>query len=292
MTLNHNTASVNKKLKLGLVLNTAFTAFEFIVGFFSGSLALISDAGHNLADSMSLVVTFFAAKFGDREADDRHSYGHERITIIAALFNASILVVLALYIFYSAVNRIFHPEPVAGGLVMAVAAFGIIINGSVALLFIRERDLHMRSAFLNMAFDTIASLGALVAGAFIYFFKQTIADPIISIGIGCMIIYSARGIIKDSINILLEGVPEGINLNAIGAAIKTVERIKEIDDLHIWSLSSHDIALSCHIVVENCDLSQSVATVKEVKKLLLEKFSISHATIEIELAGCESGAHK
>lgn len=161
MSEEHNVSNLDTKLKLGLVLNTGFTVFEFIVGTLSGSLALVSDAAHNLTDSLSLVISFFANKIAKRPADLNRTYGYGRATIIGASLNASILLLLAIYIFYEAYQRIRQPEPVEGQLVMIVAFVGIVINSSVAALFLRDRnDLNIRSAFLSMAFDALASVGA------------------------------------------------------------------------------------------------------------------------------------
>ena len=287
MSHSHNASNLDNKFKIGLVLNTGFTVFELGVGILSGSLALVSDAAHNFTDSLSLLIAYIAERFGQKKADDRHSYGHERVTIIAALFNSSILVLLAFYIFYEAVKRMINPEPVSGGLVMIVALVGIAINGSIAFLFSKDKDLHMRSAFLSMAFDTLASIGALLAGIIIYFTHSTIADPIASILIGVVLIFSAWEVLKDSLHILLEGVPSGININKVEISIKDTEHVKEVYDLHIWSLSSHDIALSCHIVLDECDLSKSTEIVRNIKENLQKQFGIGHATIETELTGCD-----
>ena len=158
-------ASINRKLQLGVVLNTGFTIFEFIIGFLSGSLALISDASHNLTDSLALVVAFFANKIAERPANLQKTYGYGRASILAALLNALILIALAAYIFYGAYQRFQEPEPVEGGLVMVVAFVGILINAGVAFLFSKDcEDLAIRSAFLSMAMDALASVGALLAG--------------------------------------------------------------------------------------------------------------------------------
>jgi cobalt-zinc-cadmium efflux system protein len=179
-----------------------------------------------------------------------------------------------------------RPEPVSGGLVMIVALVGIIINGSIAFLFSQDKDLHMRSAFLSMAFDTLASLGALLAGVIIYFTHKTIADPIASIVIGILLIVSAWGVLEDSLHILLEGVPKGIDIKKVETCIKKTEHVKEMDDLHVWSLSSRDIALSCHIILDECNLIKSTNIVKNIKQNLQKQFDIYHATIEVELTGC------
>lgn len=286
MTHNQTASNLDGKFKIGLILNTSFTIFELIVGILSGSLALVSDAGHNFTDSLNLLIAFMAERFGQKKADVRHSYGHERATIIAALFNALVLLFLAFYIFFEAAKRIVKPEPVSGGLVMIVALVGIIINGSIAFLFSQDKDLHIRSAFLSMAFDTLASLGALLAGVIIYFTHKTIADPIASIVIGILLIVSAWEVLEDSLHVLLEGVPKGIDIKKVEACIKETEHVKEMDDLHVWSLSSRDVALSCHIILDECNLIKSTNIVKNIKQNLQKQFDIYHATIEVELTGC------
>lgn len=280
-----NVSALDRKFKLGLILNTGFTLFEFIVGFLSGSLALTSDAAHNLTDSLSLLIAFVANRIASRKADVSRTYGYGRVTILAAWLNATMLLVLALYIFFEAYQRFRHPEPVEGGLVMVVAFVGIVINGSVALLFRQNRaDLNTRSAFLSMAFDTLASIGALLAGLIIVTTGQTIVDPLISVGIGIMLIASAFGIVKDALHILLEGVPEGLDVNAVKQAILAVPGVKNLDDLHIWAISSEYAALTCHLIIENIGLEPSLQLVDNVEAMLKERFKIEHATIEIHLS--------
>lgn len=279
--------NLDSKLKLGLVLNTGFTIFEFAVGILSGSLALVSDAGHNLTDSLSLLIAFFASKIAKREANVDHSFGYGRATILAALLNGFILVLLAGYIFYEAFRRIENPEPVAGGLVMVVAFVGILINGSVALLFRKNtNDLNIRGAYVNMFYDMLASVGALLAGLLIVITKETIFDSLISILIGALLLKSSWEVIRDAMHVLLEGVPEGMKGEKVKVAILNVPQIKHVDDLHIWAISSHYAALSCHVIIENCNLDQSTKLIKEIKEMLHQEFSIEHATIEAELTEC------
>ncbi len=255
MSGTHHNQNLDNKLKLGLVLNTGFTIIEFIAGVLSGSLALISDAGHNLTDSLSLVITFFAQKIARRDANIEHTYGYGRATILAALVNGLILFFLALYIFYEAYLRFQNPEPVNGGVIAAVALIGLAINLSVALLFKNEtHDLSIKSAYLNMLFDALASVGALIAGVLIHFTGMTIFDSLISILIGVMLMKSSFGVSREAVHVLLEGTPAGVDTENVKQKIMEVSNlIKNIDDLHIWSISSQHSALSCHIVIEECD---------------------------------------
>ena len=278
---------LDNKLKLGLVLNTIFTVIEFILGFFSGSLALISDAGHNLTDSFSILIAYFAQKIARRDANLDHSYGYGRATILAALLNGTILILLALYIFYESYLRLLNPKPVQGGIVALVAFIGIIVNGSIAYIFMSNKnDLNIKGAYLNMFFDTLASVGALLAGILILATKITIFDPIISMFIGILLIRASWNVVREAMHVLLEGVPEGIDIKKVKNEILNISKIKNVDDMHIWAISSHFAAMSCHIIIEDCSLGESIKIVKEVKENLNNKFNIQHATIETELIDC------
>lgn len=276
--------NLDNKLKLGFVLNSSFTILEFFIGILSGSLALISDAAHNLTDSLSLLVSFFATKVAKKQANQNQTYGYGRATVLAAVINSMILLGLAAYIFTEAFARFQDPQPVEGGLVIAVASVGIIINGFIAYMFFKSRgDLNIRSAFLNMAMDTLASVGALAAGFIILLTGNTLADPIISIIIGCMLLYGGWSVIKSALHLLFEGVPEGTDIPAIRRAVLAVPGVKGMDDLHVWALSTTSAAFSCHLVIEDSSLRESILLKDKIKRLLSEKFSIEHATVEIEL---------
>lgn len=285
MSGQHETSpNLDNKLKLGLILNSGFTILEFFVGIVSGSLALVSDAAHNLTDSLSLLVSYFATKVAKKQANQDKTYGYGRATVLAAVINSLILLGLAVYIFSEAYKRFLDPQPVESGLVMTVAFVGILINGFVAFLFFKSRgDLNIRSAFLNMALDALASVGALLAGFFIILTSNTLADPIISVIIGLMLLYSGWSVIKTALHLLFEGVPEGTDIPAIKNAVLAVPGVKGIDDLHVWALSTTSAAFSCHLVVEDSSLQESIVLKDKVRLLLTEKFGIEHATIEIEL---------
>lgn len=288
MSGNHEAPeNLDNKLKLGLVLNSGFTIFEFIVGFFSGSLALVSDAGHNLTDSLSLLISLFATKISKRKANVEHTYGYGRATILAALINGMLLFLLAIYIFYEAYHRFQNPQPVEGGIVMLVAFVGIIINASIALLFRSNKsDLNIRSAYTNMLFDALASVGALVAGLLIILTGLSIFDSLISIVIGVFLIRSSWSVVRDAMHVLLEGVPEGMDIRKVKDTILNNKSIKNVDDIHVWAISSHNAAMSCHVVIENCSLEESSNLIRQVKQTLHQKFNIQHATIETELTEC------
>jgi len=284
-TDNHHSSN---KLKVSLVLNTAFTIFEFVVGILSGSLALISDAGHNLTDTLSIVISLFGNKVAQREANEEHSYGYGRSSILTALLNAFILIVLALYIFYEAAHRIFsHPKIVEGQTIMIVAAIGIVVNGTIVYVLSKnKKDLNIKSTYMNMLLDAVALVGTLIAGFLITITHQSIIDPLTSILIGVLLLHGAYGVAREAVHVLLEGTPEGLDIEKIKDLIKQSSKVKGVDDMHVWAISSHYAALSCHIVIEDCDIEESVKITKQIKQELKEKFDIEHATIEAELTEC------
>ncbi len=283
-----NSFNSDSKLKVSLILNTAFTLFEFIAGILSGSLALISDAGHNLTDTLSIVISIFGNKVAQREANPEHSYGYGRASILTALLNAFILILLAFYIFYEAAHRIFsHPHEVAGQTIMLVAFIGILVNGTMAFILSKnKKDLNVKSTFINMAMDVVALVGTLIAGFLITITHQSIIDPIISIFIGIMLLYGAFRVAREAVHVLLEGIPEGMDVEKVKEVIRNTPKVKGVDDMHLWAISSHYSALSCHIVIEDCDVEESIKIVRSIKEELKEKFHIEHATIETELTEC------
>jgi cobalt-zinc-cadmium efflux system protein len=249
-----------------------------------GSLALISDAGHNLAHALILLISLFSNRYSQRKANEKHTYGFQRASILAAEFNAIILILLASYIFYAAAHRILHPEPVSGLPIALVAFIGIFVNGSIAMLFRNNRhDLNIRSIFINLGLDALSMGGAFIAGLIIYITHLSIFDPLISVFISCLIFYSAWKLMERTVHVLMEGTPEGINPVAIKQAIENMPYVKSVHDFHVWGISSQFTALSCHVVIENCELKESVKIIKQIKAELKNKFNIEHATIETGL---------
>lgn len=287
---HYQSSNLSKQLGLGFVLNTAFTIFEFAAGFLSGSLALISDASHNLSDSVSLVIAFIGNKASERKADDKRTYGYGRASIISALINATILLVLSGYILFEAYQRFMTPQPVKGGVVVVVAFLGILVNATIAAIFYQQskNDLNIRGAFINMAFDALASVGALVAGVLLVITGKTYFDPLISSFIALMLLFSTYKILRDVLHVLLEGVPENINIEQVKAMIKSHSQVTAVDDLHIWAISSQYSALSCHICVETDDIKSGTKIVDSIKQELKQRFNVQHATIEIELEGAHN----
>lgn len=287
MAHTHDTKNNDGAIKFGLILNTAFTIVEFTFGILTGSLALIADAAHNLTDTFTLTVSFIANRLARREANDSKTFGYGRATILAALLNASVMLAVAGFIVFEAVQRLGNPQPIEGGVVAAVAFIGILVNGSIAIVLSKNRkDLNMRSAFVDMAFDALSSLGAVIAGLVMLFTGITWIDSVIGLIIAALLVYNTLKILREAVQILLEGTPKGVDITTITQAIHSTEKVISVDDLHIWAIRSGYNALSCHIAINETDLGDSRTIVELVKARLRDEHDIQHATIEVELKEC------
>ncbi|HZC96961.1 MAG TPA: cation diffusion facilitator family transporter [Bradyrhizobium sp.] len=269
---------------IGATLNTAFVVAELIFGYAANSLALISDAVHNLSDVIALLLAWGAAWLAQRQPTQNHTYGYRRASILAALFNAGLLLVAVGGIAVEAVNRLQEPAPVAGWTVVVVAALGIAVNGGTALLFMRGRDgdLNIRGAYLHMAADAGVSFGVVVAALVIMFTGWLWIDPAISLVIAAVVLWSGWGLARDSVNLALDGVPRGIELSQVRDYLATLEGVSEVHDLHIWAMSTNETALTVHLVRPG---GHDDAFLHQVCEQLSHRFDIHHATLQIEVNG-------
>ena len=271
------------KLKRAIALTTVILVVEVAGGLLSHSLALLSDAGHVLTDVFALGLAWFALAQSRRPADRRRSYGYQRVTVLAALVNAVTLIVIVLAIGYEAIRRLMAPEPVAGGIVIVSALVGIAVNAYVILGLRGEtKSLNMRAAFLHMAGDIGASVGVVVAGVVILLTGWLYIDPLLSLGIAVLIAYGAWGIVRETVNLLMEGTPREVDLGEVTREITGTERVTGLHDLHVWALSSEETALSVHVVVGECPLSDAEHLVRGLEQRLCSRFDIGHTTIQVE----------
>jgi len=274
-------------IKFGLFLNTSFTIVEFVFGVLTGSLALIADAAHNLTDTFTLTVSFVANRLARREANESKTYGYGRATILAALLNASVMLAVAVFIVVEAIQRLQHPQSIEGGVVAAVAFVGILVNGSIAYVLSKNRkDLNMRSAFVDMTFDALSSAGAVIAGLVILFTDIQWIDSAIGLVIAALLVYNTLKILREAVQILLEGTPKDLDIGEVTNAIGAHDKVLKVDDMHVWAIRSGYNALSCHIVIDEIELIKSRKIVEQVKQLLREEYGLQHATIEVELEDC------
>lgn len=276
--------ATEKPLLYSIILNGLIVIVEMAGGFFSGSLALVSDAMHNFGDFVSLIISFIATRMMSWSGNSKKSYGYFRVEILAAFINSVLLVMTVVYIIYEALARFSHPSHINSKLMLIVAAFGFVANLLSVLLIWRhsEDNLNMKSAFLHLTTDTLESVAVIITAIVISYFNFASLDLIISVIIGAVIIKSSWDLLLESGNILTEGSPKGIDLNEVGNFIRNFPGIKGVHHLHIWSLSSSFRALSAHIVVDDMQLSHTVDITGELEQQLATRFSIEHPTFQLE----------
>jgi cobalt-zinc-cadmium efflux system protein len=286
-----NLKEVNRAFVIGIILNFAFVIIEVIVGLSIHSLSLLSDAGHNLADVASLALALIAIRLVKVKPNEKYTYGYKKTTILVALFNAAVLLVSIGAIGYEAIHRILSPEPLPGKTISIVAAIGIVINAVTALLFLRSKDndLNVKSAFLHLLSDAIVSAGLVVGGLVIFYTQQYWIDALLSIVVAVVILLSTWQLLRDSLRLSLDGVPEGIDLPQVKLNISKLTGVKDFHHVHIWALSTNENALTAHLVVDkNTDMG-AIEKIKHNVKHELQHLNIQHATLEIETeaAPCE-----
>jgi cobalt-zinc-cadmium efflux system protein len=273
---------------VSLVVTLLYIGLLVFAGIRSHSLALLSEAGHNLSDFLALLMSLGAVYLHSRPPSPTKTYGWHRAGVLVALVNSASLVVVSFFIFYEAFRRLQRPEPVHAGLMISVAAAGVVMNGVIALLLYRsESDVNIRSAFLHEVGDTLSTAAVIVGGWAIMATGQNWIDPALSLGIGALILWSGFGILRETLNILLEGTPRGLKLPLVAAAIQAVDGVNDVHDLHVWSIGSETRALSCHISIADIPPSASERILRDVKACLHNQFHIDHTTIQFENVVCE-----
>jgi cobalt-zinc-cadmium efflux system protein len=286
-----NLKSINNAFIIGILLNFLFVVIEVTAGLRVHSLSLLSDAGHNLADVASLAMSLFAFRMIKVKPTEKFTYGYKKTTILVALLNAAILLLSIGAIGFEAVHRLVSPQPVPGKVISVVAAIGIAINALTALLFLRnkENDLNIKSAFMHLLADAIVSAGLVLGGVLIFYTHLYWVDPALSLLIAVVILISTWQLLKDSLRLSLDGVPEGIDLQHVQESILHIQGVQDFHHIHIWALSTTENALTAHLVVsKDADLSSLEALKHEVKHQLMH-LNIQHATLETEVenAHCE-----
>jgi len=249
----------------------------------------LSDAGHNLADALALAFSWYGIWIARRPSTSKRTYGYHRVSILAALVNALSLVVIALLIFWEAIHRVRAPEPVQSMPMIVVALLAVVINTAISIaLYSRAKDdLNVRSAYLHMAGDAVSAAGVVVAGILIAETGTTKADPVVSMLIGALILWSSWGILKEAVNILLEAIPKGMDMLALERAITGVHGVLEVHDLHVWTVGSGIIACSCHVMVTEQSVRSGEQVLRAVTHELEHHFGITHTTVQLEVEGCE-----
>ncbi len=278
-----------RDLLIALGITVLMMVVEVIGGLLSNSLALLSDAGHMLTDNLAILLSFFAVKFSALPATDRKTFGFYRLEILAALINGIILVLLSLYIVYHAYLRIMNPQPVAGKLMLVVAAVGLVANiiGAVVLTKHRHTNLNIRGAYLHILGDALSSVGVVIGGIVIIYTGWYFVDPMLSILISLVIIYGAWALVKESVSILLESVPAHLNIETVASEIQRIEGVREAYHIHIWTITSGVYAMSAHVLIDDQLVSGSRDILDRIRTLLADKFKIMHSTIQLECEKCD-----
>jgi cobalt-zinc-cadmium efflux system protein len=279
---HHAAPDYNRAFAAGVALNLAFVVVEAVFGVLSDSLALLTDAGHNLSDVLGLLLAWGAAALAEKRPSSRRTYGYSRATIIASLFSGLLLMGAVGAIGWEAFNRLLEPTEPAGKTIMIVAAIGVVINTATALLFLsgKDSDLNIRGAFLHMAADAAVSLGVVASGALILFFGFGWIDPLISLVIAAVILLSTWGLLRDSLNLAVDAVPRHVDPEAVRAYLSGLPGVLAIHDLHIWPMSTTDTALTAHMVMGEFPADDQFLS--DIAVVLQERFAIKHPTIQLE----------
>lgn len=279
-----------QRLFVAFLITFVVMLVEIVGGYLSNSLALLSDAGHMFTDALALALSLFALSFALKEPTSKRTYGFYRIEILAALFNGSILSLVAIYIFYQAYLRFLNPPPVKSLIMLSIGFLGLLANVIPALVLRGGKDnLNVKGAFLHLFYDALSSVGVIIGGVVIYFTNLNIVDPIVGAVVGIFILRGAIELVIEAANILLEAVPKEISLEEVTAGLKKIKGVKDVHDFHLWTITSKVYALSAHILIEDVLTSHSTEILKNINSLLKEEFGITHTTIQFECQVCEEG---
>jgi len=273
-----------------VAITLAFVVAEALCGWIGHSLALLSDAGHNLADAAALGLSWYALWVANKPSHHGMTFGYHRVGVFAALINAISLVGIALWIGWEAIARIRQPEAASGSLMIGVAAAAMVINVIIGLRLHRgsKHDMNVRSAYLHMMGDAVSALGVVIAGILVTVTGSFLPDPAVSLLIAALILHSSYGVLRESATVLLEGTPKGMDMPAVIAAIKSVAGVLDVHDLHVWMVGPGVVACSCHIVVAEQSVRQGQQVLRAVVHDMEHRFHITHTTVQVEVEGCEA----
>jgi len=286
------TSANAQRMLIALGITLAFVSFEIAAGLYANSLALLGDGLHNITDVITLGLSWYALRVALRPANARKTFGYHRVGIVVALFNAFTLILIAIYVFYEAVDRLMNPLPVQDEIMIAVSLIAFFVNAGTALLLMRgsKDDLNQRSAFWHLAGDAFTTLGAFAAGIGIWLTGWLWLDPLASILIAVVIVWTVVGIVREALDILLEATPRDVDVNALVTAMSNVRGVRGVHDLHVWSLTQNLRALSAHLVTDDVTISEGARVQRQINALLHEQYGIAHATLQLECSGCEPDA--
>jgi cobalt-zinc-cadmium efflux system protein len=286
---DHGPTPTGRRLALSILITITFVLIEAVTGYFSHSLALLSDAGHNFADALALILAWYGVWIAQKPSTARRTFGYHRVGTLAALVNSVSLVIIALLVFWEAVHRLRQPATVRSTPMIIVAAIAILMNIAISMWLrgAAKKDLNVRSAYVHMLGDAVSAAGVVVAGFVVALTGASIADPIVSILIGLLILWSSWGILKESVNVLLEAIPAGMNMKEVERTIAGVHGVLAVHDLHVWTIGSGMICCSCHVMVNEQSVRSGENVLRAVTEGLKANFGIAHTTIQVEVEGCD-----
>lgn len=286
--LNDVAQQSTRRLSISLFLTLGFVVIEAVAGIFSNSLALLTDAAHNLTDVIALAMSWFAIRITTRPANERKTYGYHRVGILVALVNSTTLVLISLGIFYEAYRRFTSPPEVQSTILIGVGLIAVVINIVTALLVRKgsESDLNLRSAFVHLMGDVLSTVGAVVAGVIIFFTGANWLDPLVSVLIGFLILYNAWGILRDAVDILLEAKPRDIDSTKLVEDVLSIDGVLGIHDLHIWSLTQNLRTMSAHVLTDDMTIGEGTEIQNQINEIVYHRYNIAHATLQLECMGC------
>jgi cobalt-zinc-cadmium efflux system protein len=285
----HHVPTSGKRLFITVLLNFTITVAEIIGGIVSGSLSLISDALHNFSDGIAVIISYIAIRLNKKPKDYKFTFGYKRAEIIAAVFNASVLIGISLYLFFEAYKRFANPEKIEGELMIIVAAIGLVANvaGTLLLKSGAEHNMNIRSAYLHLFSDAVSSVGVIIGGVFIYHFDVYWIDPLITVLISIYIIKESWEIVKEAIEILMMAAPNSIPIKKIEKEIIKIDKIVSIHHVHFWKINENDIHFEAHVKVNDMYVSDTEKLLELIEELLHHKFGIEHITLQFEVDRCE-----
>jgi cobalt-zinc-cadmium efflux system protein len=286
----HGHSDLNgRNLLLVTILNLAITIAEIVGGLLSNSLALLSDAIHNLGDTFAVLLAWTANKISERSANERKTFGYKRVEILAALFNAVTLFVIIIFLFREAIIRVQHPEPIKGLLMFVVATIGLVAN-LIAVILLKhdsKKNINIKAAYLHLLGDTVSSLAVIASSVLIYFFKVYWLDPVMTILIGFYILIETFSVLRESFDILMQATPKNTNLQKIKHSIEAIKGIDNIHHVHVWNLTDRQVHFECHAdVTENIKISETDSLLNQIEEILKNNFNVTHVTIQFEYNCC------
>ncbi len=285
---HHSAETSGWRLLVTIVLNFVITIAEIIGGILSGSLSLISDALHNFSDGIAVIISYIAIRLNKRPKDAKFTFGYKRAEILAAVFNASVLIGISLYLFFEAYNRFANPEHVEGGLMTIVASIGLIANvtGTLLLKSGSKDNINIRSAYLHLLSDAVSSLGVIIGGIFIYLYKIYWIDPLLTVLISLYIIKESYEIVKEATEVLMMAAPENLSIDELEKEIMKLDGVKNIHHVHLWRVNEKDIHFEAHVEVDDVLVSKTEEMLTQIENTMHDKFDISHVTIQFECDRC------